>query len=246
MKDIRDVSLIKRVSFIIFTILIVACGVFVVGKFDFSESVDWLHLEVLPFVTFCLCLLMSLLYLRFNKKSVITTLALIVFCVGAYFYTFQDMTDTNTQYTVLYILCGFQLCFAIYGLFLDKGLGFKVLDIGIRVGLSLLAYFLLPQYLPDYFSTINTIFAIYLINSLFTIVVLCFYFKTNYLTICGLILLLVGVVFYAFIYGAIDLFNITGGFVDFLNSYDIAFLFTALGVYFIATDAVFSSNRVNY
>ena len=245
MKDLRDISLFKKIMFLIFSIIIIAGIVIVVAdiKLDVGEASSWFNLETISFAVICLCLLMSLIFLRFNKKSILLTISLIAYVVAGYFFTFPPFEEVTKNYdAILYCLCAFQGVILIYTVWLDKGTGLKILDIAIRVALSLLAYFLLPEYLPEYFDLNNTIFAIYMINALISIVCLFCHFRTNFLTCCGLILCLAGSIFYAFMFGGLELFGITGGFANFVNSFNMAFLLTAVGLYLISTDATFSSN----
>ena len=247
MRDFRDISLFKKIIFCIFAVLVLAGMILVLAdiQFDVSDEVaKWLNLDMIAYATFCLALLMSLIFLRFNKKSILLTLALVAFVVGASFKQFTPFEQNNNE-AILYCLCAFQALIAIFTIWLDRGTGLKILDIAIRVALSLLAYFLLPDYLPEYFNITNTIFVIYLINGLISIITLLFHFRTNYLLWCGLVLVLAGTIFYMFMYGGLALFGIAGGgFADFLNSFDIAYLCTILGCFLIATSATFSSNML--
>ena len=249
MKDIRDISLFKRIMFLIFSIIIIAGIVIVVAdiKFDVGEASSWFNLKTIGFAVICLCLLMSLIFLRLNKKSILLTISLIAYVIAGYFYTFPPFEEAvRNNDAILYCLCAFQAVILIYTISLDKNLGLKIFDIALRVALSLLAYFLLPQYLPDYFSSLqNTIFVIYMINALISFVSLFFQFKRNFLTCTGLLLCLAGSIFYAFQFGALALFGINGGFADFVNSFDMGFLLTAVGLYLISTDATFASNFVH-
>lgn len=247
MRDFRDISLFKKIMFIIFSVLILAGIAIVLAdiNFDVSEEVGkWLNNDMISYVVFCLALLMSLIFFRFNKKSILLTLALIAFFVGASFNTFEPFDGNKNNEAILYCLCAFQAIILIYTVWLNRGTGLKILDLAIRVALSLLAYFLLPEYLPEYFDITNTIFVIYLINGLISLFTLAFRFKTNYFLWCGLFLVLAGSIFYMFMFGGLGLFGINGGFADFLNSFDIAFLCTALGIYLISTSATFASDML--
>lgn len=248
MRDFRDISLFKKLMFIILSVLILAGMVIVLADIDFNVSEDvarWLNNEMISYVVLCLSLLMSLIFLRLNKKSILLTISLIAIIVGASFNVFVPFEGNANNEAILYCLCAFQGAILIYTVWLDRGTGLKILDLAIRVALSLIAFFLLPEYLPDYFDITNTIFVIYLINSLVSLFTLAFHFKTNYLLWCGLLLVLAGTIFYMFMYGGLELFGIaSGGFASFLNSFDIAFLCTGLGVYLIATSATFSSNML--
>ena len=247
MRDFRDISLFKKIMFGIFSVLIIAGMVIVLAdiKFEVTDEVaKWLNIDTIAYAVFCLALLMSLIFLRPNKKSILLTLSLVAIIVGASFNLFKPFEGAKNNDAVLYCLCAFQGIILIYTIWLDKGIGLKVLDLAVRVGLSLLAYFLLPEYLPEYFNLQNTIFVIYLINALVSLFTLLFHFRFNYLLWSGLFLVLAGTIFYMFMFGGLTLFGINGAFADFLNSFDIAFLTTALGLYFISTSATFSSNML--
>ena len=248
MRDFRDISLFKKIMFLIFSVLVLAGIIIVVAdvKFDVSDEVSkWLNLDMIGYVTVCLSLLMSLIFVRLNKKSILLTLSLIAIVIGYSFYMFTPFEGAKNNEAILYCLCAFQGVILIYTISLDRGTGLKVLDIAIRVALSLLAFFLLPEYLPEYFNTTNTIFTIYLINSLVSLFTLLFYFKKNYLLWCGLFLILAGSIFYMFMFGGLELFNLSASsLADFLNSFDIAFLLTSLGCFLVSTSATFSSNML--
>ncbi len=247
MKDFRDISLLKKILVIFATILTLAGVVIILANIvDMVEGdqIPWFNETNVVFITFATPLLLSFIFLRFNKKSLLVTFSLVALVLGYAFYYYIPIRETLIATVTLYCLCAFQVFILIYCVWLTKGVGFKILDLAIRVGLSLLAFFLLPEYLPDYFSSVeNVIFTIYLINSLISLIVLLIHFRENYILWCGLLLIFAGTIFYMFMFGGLELFNInTSGFANFINSFDIAFLCTSIGIYLLSLSATFSSN----
>ena len=245
-KNGRQISKVRMTFFIIFTILILASVVFVAISPDLSiDGAKWFRPNIFKIVAVGLVFLMCLCLLKINKKSIFITISLIAYCVAVYFLFSIDNAKTLDDITLakdimLYALLAHTLILALYTIVLAKGAGLKVLNIAVRTALSVIAYFVLTEYLPLYFDLKNTLFAIYLINSLITILFLCFNFKTHYLMIIGLFLATVGSVFYAFSFGWITLFNMSGNFVKFINSFDFGFILSTIGIYLTGCEAVFS------
>ncbi len=247
-KSGKQISKTRLAFFIIFSILILACAVFslILPELAINTSAwAWLSESLIKMVAIGLVFLMSLCLLKINKKSIFLTISLIAYCVAAYFlFSLSDAENldqiTLAQDIMLYSMLAHQLVLAVYSVVISKGAGLKVLNIAVRVGLSLIAYFVLTEYLPEYFDLRNSLFIIYLINSLVTLISFSCCFKKYFLMIFGVLLSIVGAVFYAFSFGWLTLFNITGNFAEFVTSFDFGFLLSIIGIYLIGCEAVFS------
>lgn len=245
-KSGRQISKVRLTFFLIFTALILASVILVAISPDISiDGADRFSANIFKVVAVGLVFLMSLCLLKINKKSIFITISLIAYCVAVYFLFSLDNTKSPDDIALakdimLYALLAYALVLAIYTIILAKGVGLKVLNIAVRIALSVIAYFVLTEYLPEYFDLKNSLFIIYLVNSIITVLFLCFHFKTHYLIIIGLLLATIGSVFYAFSFGWITLFNITGDFVKFINSFDYGFILTIIGIYLTGCEAVFS------
>ncbi len=248
----RQISKVRLTFFLIFTVLILASVILVAISPEINiDGADWFSADIFKIVAVGLVFLMSLCLLKINKKSIFITISLTAYCVAIYFlYSLENTTlpsdITLAKDIMLYSLLASALVLAIYTLLLSKGAGLKVLNIAIRVALSLIAYFVLTEYLPEFFDLKSALFAIYLINSLITILFLCSKFKTHYLMIFGILLSTIGAVLYAFSFGW---FNLTGDFINFINSFDYSFILVIIGIYLTGCEAVFSgmfkNNKLN-
>lgn len=243
----KQISKTRLTFFIIFSILIVACVIlaFITPSIDVVD-VEWFNESLFQMASVGLVFLMSLCLLKINKKSLFVTISLIAYCVVAYFlFSLANFSNTADEIDLarkimLYSMLAQQLIIAIYTILLSKGAGLKVLNIAARVALSLVAYFVLTETLPEYFDLENSLFAIYLVNALITFVVLCFSMKKHFLMAIGTLIATAGAVFYAFSFGWVALFGITGEFVKFISSFNIAYLLSIIGIYLLGCDAVFS------
>lgn len=240
----RVVSKVRLTFFVIFSILIIGSIIVVAVEPDINiTGAEWFNINLFRAIAIGLTFLMSLCLLKINKKSIFITISLIAYCVACYFFISLSSGDSDAETALdvmFYSLLAHQLILAIYSVSLAKGAGLKVLEIAVRVALSLTAYFVLTETLPQYFDFKNALFMVYLVNALISIVSLSCHIKTHYLSVIGILLAAAGAIFYAFNFGWLTTFNITGDFVDFLATFDIGFVLSALGIYLTACDAVFS------
>lgn len=247
--DYRNVSLSKKIFFSLFTILIVAGIVLSVisVELDLGDAFAWLNnLGGFPFITIALIFIMSLVFVRFNKKSIIYMLSMLcvmaIFVLSSLSFVNENIEPSLLQDLCLYLLCASQVVLIVYTVWLDKGAGLKCLELGIRVALSLALYFLLTELVPEHFDFKNAIFAIYALNSIITMIVLCFHFKINFLSVIGVLLMLAGTIFIFLI--TTSLVTLPTIFVDIFVIYQGSFAFFAFGAYLVATDGVFANNMI--
>ena len=247
--DYRDISLSKKIFFSLFTILIVAGIVLSVisVKLNLGDAFAWLkNIGSFPFITISLIFIMSLVFVRLNKKSIIYMLSMLcvmaIFVLSSLSFVNENIEASLLQDLCLYLLCASQAVLIIYTVWMDKGAGLKCLELGIRVALSLALYFLLTELVPEHFDFRRAVYMIYALNSIITMVVLCFHFKTNYLSIIGVLLMLAGTVFIFLI--TTSLFTLPTIFVDIFVVYQGSFALFAFGAYLVATDGVFANNMI--
>lgn len=238
----RRISKFRLAIFVIFSILIIGSAVVALVNPKFSiDGAKWFNARFFRVIAIALVFLMCLLTLRKNSKSFLVLLALATLASSMGLMIALENTikaDEITLYEdiLFYLTLAFQLILALYTIFLTKGVGLKVLNIAVRAGLSVIAYFVLTEYLPQYFTLKIALFAVYFLNALITVFLLLFRFKTHFLMIFGILLLSVGTIFYAFNFGLNATFEVSIKFLQFLASQDYAFIFSIAGIYLIGAD----------
>jgi len=187
----------------------------------------------------CACFLLSLIFVKWEQKKVYITLALALTILADYFLVLAPSAE-NKMFG-LYVFCGVQFFYMLYTMCLNKGNGLKVLNMAIRVGLSLLAYFLLNHFFD--LGTMENIAVIYIINSFVTLVWLLFHIKTEWLVFIGFLLFFICDVYIGLMEGALAFFNVTGPVLEFLLKYNIAGYTYIPGILLISLGCVWAKPR---
>ena len=185
-----------------------------------------------------LCMLFSLLFVKSNIKKILITLALMLTVVADYFLVF-NATDANKAIG-LYVFCGVQFVYLIYSLVITKNNFARALNFGSRAGLSVAAILILPRYLT--LTTMQIVAVIYIINALITLITLAVHMKTEWLTFIGFLLFMICDVAIGLTNGGAEIIGISGGLIDFLNTYDIAFFCYIPGLFLISLSSVWAKN----
>lgn len=246
MKEIKNISFFKILMIFVMTAVIFIPYFWIVFDVKFPGEVSWLATNILTFVCICACFLYSSLFLKFNMKSFLVTIALGGLVASNYFLLFDNSFVENPQMLSLYILCGVQSVFLFYSLLLCKGNGIRIVNLAVRVAGSLVVCLLLPEYFPEIFTLANAVSIVYMFNFLLTILhLLFFHIKDNWLLVLGLVLLFASEVFSLFSGIWVDIYGISGSFVDFLTNYNLAFYLYIPALFILATSAVFSKKLNN-
>lgn len=230
------------------TTKIVASSIFFVLIFTafflsifFEFPAEWnIKISYISFGCVCATFLFSILFVGKNLKKIFIALALASIVVGEAFFKF----GAEIQNYILIGMCVFcvaQLFLLLYTLVLNKGIGAKVINLAIRVALCLLAYFIIPNYYV--LTTLQMIAVMYFINLAVTLLYSLFYIKTEYMLFLGLVLLVLASLVLGFKSGGIELFNLSGKFIDILLKYDWTYYFYIPALFFIAFQTVLGNKN---
>lgn len=244
MKSLRDISLIKKILFFVVTAAVIALSVLsllnitIEGLPPIVEKL--LSPNTMLFVCLALEFLVCLISFSLHVKVIFCIVAFLALGVGGYFLGFRDIADPLNQRIVIIALLAFQVVLALYTSASCKGIGLKIFELAIRVGLSVALYVLLPQLLPEYFASIDLLlFVIYLANAVYTLISLLFRPKKNGMLIAANFLLLLGSLFYALSFGGLDLLGISGAFANFVEMFNWGYILVVLGGYVYCLDLFF-------
>lgn len=218
------------------------CGLVVAStkiSMSFLQKID---IKYFYFACPALCFLLSLFFLKLRNKNLFITLALMLFVVTDLFFVL-DILKTNNLNIGMYVLCGAQLCFVIYLLFHCKSVGMVIFSIALRVALSLLIYFILPQYIA--LSVLQIVYLIYLCNSVITLLTLIFIIKTRLLLYIGYVFLLLSDLLLGLYFGFATILNISASAITILTYIDFYFLFKIVGLFIIALFTVWHKEKTN-
>ena len=230
----NKVSVFKVILTILFAATIFAGYFYVIfGKFTADMKIQPNHIS---YALVGACFVFSLLFTRLSVKKIFITLALAINVAADYFLILAP-SDEN-KLIGLCIFCGVQFMYFLYTLYLNKSIGLKVFNMGLRAGLCLLAYFLVPNYFTV--GTLEIVAMMYIINFAVSLVFFLFYIKTEWLLFLGFLLLFIRNIFVGLTNGGMDILGITGAVVDFLKTYDIAFYSYIPGLFFIASSSVWA------
>lgn len=230
----KKVNVFKLLISIIFAVAILGAWGFVIWK---GEPFDKKYLS---YGAIALCFLFSLLFIRKMSKKVLITFALAANVAADYFLVFSTLTE-QYKFLGVCIFCGAQFFYLLYTLSLAKGNGERVINLGTRVALCLIAYFILPRYVT--LTLLEMIAVMYAINFVVTILFTLFHIKTEWLTLLGLILFLLCDLHIGLVNGGMELLNITGEFADFLLARDWAYYVYIPGVFLISLSSVVAKKK---
>ena len=227
----KKINVFKMIASLLFAILILGAYAYHIWK---GEPFDQ------PFLYFGAvgaCMLFSLIFVSGNAKKILITLALALTVVADYFLVL-NASEPNKEIG-LYVFCGVQFIYLIYSLIITKSNFARALNFGSRVGLSVAAVLFLPRYFT--LTTMQIVSVIYIVNSLITLITLAVHMKTEWITFLGFLLFFACDVFVGLNNGGIEILGLTGGFVDFIQTYDIAFFCYIPGLFLISLSSVWAN-----
>ena len=230
----KKVSVFKVILTVLFAAAIFAGYFYVIfGKFTPEMKIQPEHIR---YALVGACFVFSLLFTRLSAKKIFITVALAINVAADYFLILAP-SDEN-KLVGLCVFCGVQFMYFLYTLYLNKSIGLKVINMAVRVGLCLLAYFLVPNYFTV--GTLEIVAMMYIINFAVSLVFFLFYIKSEWLLFLGFLLFFICDIFVGLTNGGIDILGITGAAADFLRTYDIAFYSYVPGLFFIASSSVWA------
>ena len=228
----KKYSILKIVLSAILSAAILGMFVYVCIKGDIEHSILSLS---------CIggCVLLALIFIRLTSQKVLLTLALAAMASTNFLTVFLESADILS--IVAYVMCGVQAVFLVYTMFLFRGNGPRVITLAIRVGLCLLFYFLVPNYVV--LDTLQIIHGMIVINALVTLGILLFKIKTQWLAFLAMLLLFLFSLCTAFNVGWAIALNLPAEFLNiltapFLGVHNLAFLFYIPGALLLALASV--------
>ncbi len=228
----KTISILKIIFTVLFGAAVTGAFIWVNIKGEFANR---------PWLTYgCIALsfLLALIFVGRSLKRLFLVLGLACHVAAAYFLIF-DPFMANSQLIGICILCGAQLCFLLYTLFLSEGIGARVVNIAIRVALCLVACLILPKYIVG-LTTIDIIFLAYLINAVVSLIWVGIHIMTEWLTFIAMVILV-----FALVWGGLGLYG--GWFVHLgiknfmvLLNYNIAFYLYIPALLILAISSVWA------
>ncbi|MDE6583030.1 MAG: hypothetical protein K2K31_00045 [Clostridia bacterium] len=206
----------KLIVTIIFGLLTAGLVVFRVLA-DKIENIEVIYNNIIP-ICIALGFVLSMIFFKFTKKKFLLTIFLLFLVALAFSLTL--LKPENLEYTINYkvgeeeksvvlaladvLFLIAQLCLVIYTLFIFKGVGLKIVSLGARVAVSVIACFVMKNYFDISLSQI--LYLVSIANLFCTILFLLFSFKHNWLLFIGVLLLTVAVCLMAFKTGQLEVF----------------------------------------
>lgn len=230
-------SVFKVIMTVIFALLVFASFFYVIfGNFDENSN---LKLQYFAYACVGLCFLFSLCFIKINLKKILLTLGLAFVVIADYFLIL--MPSEQNKLVGVCVFCVFQFVLLLYTLFLNQSIGIRIVNIAIRLTLCLLAYFLIPNYFEV--GTLELVSIMYILNFLVSLIFLLIHVKSEWLLFLGCLLFFLCDIVVGLKNGGIALLNLSGPFVDFLNSGDISFYLYIPGLFLIATSSVYAKKK---
>lgn len=218
--------------------LIIFGGYFCVIFIDFQAP---LKSSYFYFGCVCACFLFALLFMKMKPKSMVVVIALTLTVVADYYLILNLNALEENRLIGLCVFCGVQLLYAIYTLMLNRSIGTRVINIALRIGLCLIVYFVLPLYFE--LGLIEMISLMYISNFVVSILFLIAHIKTEWLMLLGYLLFFICDIFIGLSNGGAAFFGITGEFLNFITSNDVAFYFYIPGLFLIALSVVWKKEK---
>ena len=223
----------------IFTCFLFAVAVF--AMFFYVIFVGDVTHNALSFACVATCFVLSLLFLKVKNSKALITFALAVNVVADYFFVLMPEHATVAN-LVLYILCGLQFVYFLYTLTFCKGIGLKILNIALRVGLCLIAYFLAERYWT--LTVPQIIEMMCFINSFVTLLALLVNIKKDWLLFLGFLLFFASQFFGMLTLGGwAEILGTSGRFFEFITSNDLSYYLYIPGLLLISLSSVLFKNE---
>ena len=191
----KTISILKIIFTALFGAVVTGAFVWVNVKGELDPNHPWL-----TYGCIALCFLLALIFVGRSLKRMFLVLGLACHVAAAYFLIFDPLM-ANSQLIGVCILCGAQLCFLLYTLYLSEGIGARVVNLATRVALCLVACLILPKYIVG-LTTVDIIFLAYLINAVVTLIWVGIHIKTEWLTFVAMLILV-----FALVWGGLGLYG---------------------------------------
>lgn len=253
---IENKQKIKNVTVFVFGLLIIGLILFRVFG-NKIENIDSIYKMIIP-VAIALCFVLSVLFFKFTKKKIFLTVFLLFLVALAFCLSFlkPEMLEYTIKFKVgeeqkivvlaladiLFLLA--QLALVIYTLFVVKGVGLKIISLGVRVAVSVISCVVLKNYFEIALPQI--LYIVSLSNLACTILFLCFDIKNNWLLIFGVLFIALAVCVMAFKTGQLDVFATwTGKIAEFLRTQNVEEWLFVAGTFFVSASSVMGDKQSN-
>jgi len=236
MEKTKKPNIFKFLITFLFTAAIIAGIVYVNIKGDLKK----------PYITFAcvgVSFLMSMLFIARSNKKVYLTLALAVTVAAHYFWFFDPLGGKDYTLIGVSLFLASQFFYMLYSLTLTRAIFLKIVDIALRVALTLLIVFVLINFVK--LSTVQIIGLVYIANAAVTLLSIIIHIKTEWLTLIGFLLLFASGVFTVFLMDTTGALHLTSAFLEFLlKNYTYLIMDTYLaGLLIISLSSVWAKRK---
>lgn len=229
---------IKLPISIVFGMLVFVMYLYVNIADDIMIGDSW---DILGYTSVIACFVLSLIFIRLDKKKLLITLALGTNVIADYFLVLHPYYENQLPGVSLF--CVVHFFYFLYTIFLNKELWQKIVNVSVRVVLCIIMYFVTTHFLE--LSIVEIISVMYIINSAVTVFTLAFYIKKEYLLFVGLLLLMMCDIFVGIMWGGGEMLGMSYGFIDFINHYDFAFICYIPAEFLIAMSSVWAKKQLS-
>ena len=194
-----------------------------------------INARALSFSCVVLCFIFTLLFVQ-KDKNIFISIGLFFNCIADIFLVLNY--DESNFLAGVSIFLFAQLCYAIYTIMLNKSKTAKIVNIVLRsiviVAIGIIGYI--------FGLTLYEIFSIiYITNFVLSCIYTFIYFKTELFYAIGSLLYIVCDIIVGITNGGAKILGLSGSFIDFLYSFDMAFVFYIPGVFVIALQVFYAS-----
>ena len=194
-----------------------------------------INARALSFSCVILCFVFTLFFVQ-KDKNIFISIGLFLNCIADIFLVlYYDKSNFLAGVSVFLFV---QLFYAIYTVMLNKSRTAKIVNISLRSGLSIIigiVGFIAKLTLYEIFSLI------YIANFVLSCIYAFIHFKTELFYAIGSLIYICCDVFVGIPNGGAKILGFSGSFIDFLYSFDMAFVLYIPGVFVIALQVFYAS-----
>lgn len=195
----------------------------------------------LSYICVVFCFLLSLCFAK-KDNTLLITLGLLFNCIADIFLVLNYSNQTMLAGVSVFLIT--QTFYALYTLTLCKSKTTKIINICARIIGSIII--LLITLLALKIKLYEAFSGVYIFNFVITLIVCLCNFKSQYIMCVGLFLYICCDVCVGLTNGGASILGFSGSFIDFLYSFDMAFVFYIPGVYFISLNNFLKFSNKNH
>ncbi len=247
---------IKTITLFVFGLLIIGLILFRVFG-NKIENIDMIYNNII-LIAIALCFVLSMLFFKFTKKKILLSVFLLfivalVFCLSflkpeQLIYTIKFKVGEEEKSVILaladilFLLA--QLALIIYTLCVIKGVGFKIISLGVRVAVSVVACVVMKYFCG--ITLAQVLYVVSLSNLVCTLLFLCFSFKNNWLLVFAVLFITLAVCLMAFKTGQLEVFATwEGKIAEFLRTNEVETWFFVAGTFLVSASSVMGDKQSN-